>query len=288
LSQIAHFHLKGFWLAFMVLNDNDKSQQPPTGESYPSSLLEKIKLITANLSGCQRVLDIGSGPGYFTGPLSHRRGIILAVGLDESWYRLEEFRITNFDLPAVMARAENIPFLDRSFDGLVASMVLHEIIQFDGESTLEMTLGEIARVLSLGGRALILDHLRPPQGNSILRMSREAREKLKFFAHAFKPREVYYKLIPPDMVEMKNEDIADFACKTAFFGTESEEEELQLSRSIFEKDSFVSSCVSKGLALVKWQAFNSIAQELSRNEITMEGGEPWEGDFLAVFQKKVI
>jgi hypothetical protein len=151
-----------------------------------------------------------------------------------------------------------------------------------------MTLGEIARVLSLGGRALILDHLRPPQGSSILRMNREAREKLKFFAHAFKPREVFYKLMPPDMVEMKNEDIADFAYKTAFFGTDSEEEELGLSRFIFAKDSFISSCVSKGLALVRWQTFNSIAQELSRNEITMEEGEPWEGDFLAVFQKKVI
>jgi ubiquinone/menaquinone biosynthesis C-methylase UbiE len=271
----------------MALNDSNLSPPLPTGGSYPSSLLEKTKLITTNLGGCQRVLDIGSGPGYFTGPLSHRRGIILAVGLDESWYRLEEFRITNFDLPAVMARAERIPFLDNSFDGLVASMVLHEIRQFDGEPTLEMTLQEIVRVLSLGGRSLILDHLRPPEGSSVLRMSRKGREKLKLFAQAFKVREVYYKVIPPDMVEMKNEDIADFAYKAAYFGTDSQEDELKLSRFIFEKDSFVSSCVSKGLALLKWQAFNNITQELAQYGITIEEGKPWETDFLAVFQKKI-
>jgi len=80
-------------------NLNEKFRNLVGDAHYVRTHLEQITMIIENLRGCRRVLDIGSGPGYITGPLTNK-GIDIAVGLDSSWERLEEFRITNLNLPA--------------------------------------------------------------------------------------------------------------------------------------------------------------------------------------------
>ncbi len=79
----------------------------------------------AGVTGGQRAIDVGSGPGALTAELVKRLGAAAVTAVDPS----EPFvRAVRERLPGVIveqAPAEHLPFPDRSFDTAIAQLVVH-------------------------------------------------------------------------------------------------------------------------------------------------------------------
>lgn len=109
----------------------------------------------AQLQAGQRVLDIGSGPGFFAGGLA---GLVGATGQVDGVDINEQFVA---DANARFAAADNVrfhtltdhvlPFTDATFDCVVCKNVLEYV------PDLQASLTEVLRVLKPGGRVHVID-----------------------------------------------------------------------------------------------------------------------------------
>ncbi|MRR10971.1 methyltransferase domain-containing protein, partial [bacterium] len=105
-----------------------------------------------------RVLDIGTGPGYLARAAAQRVGSTgRAVGLDASPEMIKQAttRAAHEGSTAefVLAGAQDMPFEDSSFDVVVSRLALHHIPGGLKSRAVE----EIARVLAPGGRVVLVD-----------------------------------------------------------------------------------------------------------------------------------
>lgn len=107
-------------------------------------------LLTRELTGRSRCLEIGVGTGRIALPL-HQRGAPL-VGVDLSAPMLRRL-IGNAGgqppFPVLLADATNLPFVDASYDAVLASHVLHLIPDWQAAAE------EVLRVLRVGGVLLV-------------------------------------------------------------------------------------------------------------------------------------
>lgn len=116
----------------------------------PEKLLQMIPLGTGG-----NLLDLGAGTGYFTLPAAKMtQGTIYALDieprmLDVLRSRLEEEGITNVEF--LQGPAEQIPLSDGTVQGVIASLILHEV------ESLVSGLEEIYRVLEDGGYLFCLE-----------------------------------------------------------------------------------------------------------------------------------
>ena len=103
----------------------------------------------------ERVLDVGSGPGFLAAAIAEATGPSGAVcGVDVSEPLLSFARRHCAHLPWVQlhhADATQLPFPDRSFDAAISTQVLEYVRDVDA------ALAEIHRVLRPGGRTVIVD-----------------------------------------------------------------------------------------------------------------------------------
>jgi len=104
------------------------------------------------------VLDVGCGPGNFTGlfgPVVGDDGLV--IGLDASHQMLRVAAADNSgpNIAYLRADAENLPFTDHTVDAVTCLAALYLI------NDPFRTLDEIARVLRSGGRIVILTSLAP-------------------------------------------------------------------------------------------------------------------------------
>jgi SAM-dependent methyltransferase len=123
-----------------------------------------------------RALDVGAGPGMLSAaqaPLVAR-----AVALDTSAAMLA-------DVPAgvepLVGDAEAMPFAEKSFDLVTIVNSLHHV------RNMELTLGEMARVLAPGGRIVVQDYLADPDAAAAERWERV--ERLRDPGHGRLPRD---------------------------------------------------------------------------------------------------
>jgi ubiquinone/menaquinone biosynthesis C-methylase UbiE len=106
------------------------------------------------------VADIGCGPGYFTLPLAQmteREVFALDVSeemLDVLSDRARQAGASN--ITPILSPAENIKLADDSVDGLICSLVLHEV------DDLSQTLSEFKRILKPGGTMLLVEWDKKP------------------------------------------------------------------------------------------------------------------------------
>ncbi|HEY2797817.1 MAG TPA: class I SAM-dependent methyltransferase [Thermoanaerobaculia bacterium] len=122
-------------------------------------------------TGAERVLDVGCGRGLMLVGAARRLTSGKATGID-IWQAEDlsgnrpEATLANARREGVADRVEvrtadmrKIPFPDGAFDAVVSSQAIHNIYDAGGRA---QAIGEIARVLAPGGRALIRDirHLR--------------------------------------------------------------------------------------------------------------------------------
>jgi SAM-dependent methyltransferase len=73
----------------------------------------------------QRVLDVGCGPGPLTGELVKRLGAGMVSAVDPSPPFVAECAARHPGVTVREGRAEDIPFEDAGFDGVLAQLVLH-------------------------------------------------------------------------------------------------------------------------------------------------------------------
>ncbi len=108
-----------------------------------------LRKTAGRLSG-QRVLDLGCGGGMLAEPMAAAGARV--TGIDPSAASLEAAREhaskNGLEIDYRLARAEQIPFDDESFDLVAAFDVLEHL------DDLERSLGEVARVLRPGGRLI--------------------------------------------------------------------------------------------------------------------------------------
>ena len=103
----------------------------------------------------ERVLDMGSGPGFLAAAIAEATGSTgMVCGIDISEPLLAAARRLCADLPWVefrQADATQLPFPDRAFDAAVSTQVLEFVRDVD------TAIAEIHRVLRPGGRVVIVD-----------------------------------------------------------------------------------------------------------------------------------
>jgi malonyl-CoA O-methyltransferase len=95
-----------------------------------------------------RILDLGSGTGFFSAALlkRYRKADVIALDLAENMLQQVQSRCGWFRKPrCVCADGESLPFLDDSFDFIFSNLMLQWCID------LEATLAELRRVLAPGG-----------------------------------------------------------------------------------------------------------------------------------------
>jgi demethylmenaquinone methyltransferase/2-methoxy-6-polyprenyl-1,4-benzoquinol methylase/phosphoethanolamine N-methyltransferase len=119
-------------------------------------------LSRAEVAAGDRVLDVGTGPGYLALAAS---GLVApggrAVGIDASREMIDRARglaaRRGSKAEYLVASAESLPFEDDSFDVVVSRLVFHHL---PGDVKLQ-ALSEMARVLRPGGRLLVVDLASP-------------------------------------------------------------------------------------------------------------------------------
>ncbi|WP_437970175.1 methyltransferase domain-containing protein [Sorangium sp. So ce260] len=80
------------------------------------------------LEGCRRVLDVGGGTGVVARRIAERFGACTTVEPDaESASAMDEQRREGVGIRALRGRAESLPLGEGSFDGVVATWVLHYV-----------------------------------------------------------------------------------------------------------------------------------------------------------------
>jgi ubiquinone/menaquinone biosynthesis C-methylase UbiE len=105
----------------------------------------------------ERVLDIGSGPGFLSAELAAGaapNGMVIGTDVSESMLAIAAARldsVSDVELRFEHADACSLPFADASFDAVVSTQVYEYLEDITG------AISELARVLRPGGRALVLD-----------------------------------------------------------------------------------------------------------------------------------
>lgn len=112
----------------------------------------------ANLSGQERVLDLGTAAGHTALVLAPAAALL--VGLDPAPAMLRQARLLAEEravsgLALVTSFADPLPFADAAFDLVTCRLAAHHFPDLPG------VLYEIERVLRPGGRLLVIDTIAP-------------------------------------------------------------------------------------------------------------------------------
>lgn len=111
-------------------------------------LINAFKKLT-NLSAGSRIIDIGCGSGVFTQLL--REAGYHVVGLDISPKLIERGKNIYPGLELIVGDAENLPFANETFDGVLLSGIVHHF------PDPQQLAAETYRVLRPGGRFMAFD-----------------------------------------------------------------------------------------------------------------------------------
>lgn len=110
-----------------------------------------LPLLGAELTGAERVLDIGCGEGQVARRAAS--GGSTSFGVDSAWNQVALANGRGGDPVYTRADAPSLPFVADSFDAAVLCLVLEHLDELDSVAT------EVARVLRPGGRlCCVLNH----------------------------------------------------------------------------------------------------------------------------------
>ena len=106
---------------------------------YEEEQLKKLKIMKANVK-TNSILDIGCGSG-FSGKIFSCK----IIGLDLSFNLLKQAKFSK-----VLAAAENLPFKDKSFEGIICVTAIHNFKNY------KKALLEIKRIMRKSGAISVL------------------------------------------------------------------------------------------------------------------------------------
>jgi SAM-dependent methyltransferase len=121
-----------------------------TDGADPEYAGEIVPLVTAELSHCARLLDLGCGEGQIARAVGREPGERRIVGIDPSWLQVSNGAAAGGGVTYLLGQGERLPFVDESFDGICCCLAIEH--SEDGDAL----LAEVARVLAPGGRFLLL------------------------------------------------------------------------------------------------------------------------------------
>lgn len=127
------------------------------------SLMDKRRELLLPVSG--EVLEIGFGTGLNL-PFYQQVNTLYALEPNPDIYHLAAQRVheTPFEVQHIQARAEKLPFADRSLDHIVSTWTLCSI------ANLELALDEVYRVLKAGGTLHLVEHVLHNDNRTIQRL----------------------------------------------------------------------------------------------------------------------
>jgi arsenite methyltransferase len=138
--------------------DDEASRRIEAIYSTPDVLAQRNAVREAlGVKPGERVLDIGSGPGFLSAELAASAapdGMVIGTDVSESMLAIAAARlhsVSDVELRFEHADACSLPFTDASFDAVLSTQVYEYIQDITG------AISELARVLRPGGRALVLD-----------------------------------------------------------------------------------------------------------------------------------
>ena len=126
-------------------------QREFTEGADPEYVEQILPLAAQLLEGYGRILDLGAGEGQIARLLSEQGSKV--IGVDPTWAQMAEADARAGGPAYSLAEAASLPFVEDSFDAVVACLVFEHI------DPLEPAIDEVARVLRPGGRfAFFLNH----------------------------------------------------------------------------------------------------------------------------------
>ena len=158
------------------MNEYDSLAEAYTAENETSLLnayYERPAMLelAGNVAG-RRILDAGCGSGPLSAALRDRGAVVTGVDASAGMLAQARRRLGDDADLRVHDLADPLPFLDKAFDDVVASLVLHYLQDWGP------TLAELRRVLTPGGRLIVsVDH-----PFAIYLMHRLGGEKPDYFA----------------------------------------------------------------------------------------------------------
>lgn len=121
-----------------------------TDGADPEYAGEIVPLVTAELAGFDRILDVGCGEGQIARAVRSSGGVRSVVGIDPSWCQIANGADAGGSVLYLQGQGECLPFGADTFDAAVCCLAIEH--SADGDAL----LGEVARVLRPGGRFLLL------------------------------------------------------------------------------------------------------------------------------------
>jgi SAM-dependent methyltransferase len=121
-----------------------------TDGADPEYVEQILPIVTEQLRGAERVLDIGCGEGQIARHVVQTVGSSLVVGVDASAAQLAVARERGGGVHYARGNADALPVPTAAFDAAVACLVFEHIENVDG------ALAEVARCLAPGGIFLFL------------------------------------------------------------------------------------------------------------------------------------
>ncbi len=254
-----------------------------TGAAWTDSPKERVELVMSKLGECHSFLDLGCGWGAMLRAAAER--VSRVVGVDESPHRVKDLQEQLPQADVRIRPACDTGLDDASFDVVLASQVLHEVKQFGEPGELEATLQEVWRVLTPGGRFMILDHLDAGEGSVVVRLSPDAMGFLKWFVERFRYRPVTYNVVAPHLIRISRRNLQDFATKTWSYKSPLEEMEMRETHCPFSRADLEQLIEGEGLHSTEWIAFHQITRDLEPQGMELVEGESWPRKFLMIATK---
>lgn len=170
--------------------DEDASKRLLAVYTTPDVEQQRVEFINSiDLKINDKVLDVGSGPGFLTKAIAKKVGSKGKVyGIDISEYLLELAKIKCRDIPSIKFKygsATNTEFPNENFNKLICTQVLEYVQDVD------VALNEFNRILKKGGKVALLDTDWGSivwNSNDINRMSKILKEWERHATYPFLPR----------------------------------------------------------------------------------------------------
>ena len=252
-------------------------------KSWDKRDLEKFDLMLKYCEGCNRLVDIGCGWGKFLEIASSH--VDEVWGVDESVEMTKGVEQNCPSAKVVICRADNLDLPSDYFDIAVTSQLLHEIKLFGMLDELYKSLSEIKRVLAVGGKHLLVDHLDAGDGNVDVFLPPDKANLLQEFESKFEYYQAKHSVMAGDIIRIPRRTLQDFLTKDAYLNSPMESMEMNETHNVFTREETEQYLDAVGLAMQEWTEFTDISHDLMKKGGRFISGKPWMRKFLCVAVK---